>query len=614
MIKSSLFIKKYFISLAVIIMLLAVSIPCLPVLAAPVIILNPPSGAVGTAVTMNGRVFDSYKGDSIHIFFDTTEIENSPLVVAADGTFSVDFTVPAAATAGQHWIEVKSETTSTSMLAKTEFKVVATALTIATPEGRVGTKVNINGSGFYVGKAVKISYTNLTAAEIGTTTASSTGNFTYQITIPVSAAGLHKIAAANDVGNRAETQFKVLPQLTLNSASAGPGDTVNTSGTGFAGHSQTNIYFGASNVGSIQTSDIGSFETSFTVPSVTPKSYNVKAQDSLGNSDTIPFTVTAGASLSTKTGATGTELTVNGIGYTPGQTINVYYDDTLVATVTADSNGKFAAKFIIPAGGGNHVITVNDGTATKKYDFSLEKNPPPAPNLLLPANNSFTKSEVLFDWSDVTDISVPVTYDLEISSDDSFASLILSKKAINASQYTLTADEVAAAVFKNIPYYWRVKATDGAGNAGEWSATWIFLVSIPLAPNLTAPQLDAKSELPILFSWQASASLNQPLTFNLEIASDPDFASLMLNKTGITTTQYTLSTTGDMNYENDMTYYWRVKAIDSAHNSSDWSTTGSFIFVGAPGFPTWAIYLLSILGGFIVVVLAFRAGRRLSYQ
>src|SRR4030065_2688327 len=99
--------RNYLIALAVVSLLLAVFMPCLPVSAAPVVPLVPSSGAVGTTVTISGTVFDSYEGDNIHIFFDTAEIENSPIVVPPEGTFSVSFTIPAVTTAGQHWIEVR---------------------------------------------------------------------------------------------------------------------------------------------------------------------------------------------------------------------------------------------------------------------------------------------------------------------------------------------------------------------------------------------------------------------------------------------------------------------------------------------------------------------------
>ena len=49
--------------------------PALPAAAAPVVILVPSSGAVGTMVTMQGTIFDSYEGDNIYFFFDDTEID-----------------------------------------------------------------------------------------------------------------------------------------------------------------------------------------------------------------------------------------------------------------------------------------------------------------------------------------------------------------------------------------------------------------------------------------------------------------------------------------------------------------------------------------------------------
>jgi hypothetical protein len=618
--KLIIFIKhpESLISLAVILLLLAVFVPSLPVLAAPVVILVPASGAVGTAITISGTVFDSYKGDSIHIFFDATEIEKSPVVIPQEAAFSVDFTIPADATTGQHWIEVRSETTSTSMLAKNFFTVEAITLTLATPEGSVGDSINISGAGFYVGKPVTIHFMNLTLDEIGTVTASNTGDFTYQLTIPISAAGLHQIVASNDVGNRAETQFKVLPYLKLNYDSAGPGDPVSASGFGFASSSTVTIIFGTFNVASVQTDELGSFIINFTVPSVQPYSYNIRAQDGQGNFDTAKFTVTAGASLSQSVGATGSELTVNGTGFTPGQTITISYDDTPVPTVptvvVTDNNGDFIATFTIPAGGGKHVITVSGGVTTKKYTFTLEKDPPPMPVLLLPMNNSLTKAESYFDWADVADISVPVTYILEVASDQNFASVNLFKIGIQSSHYTLTEDDILTAAFKSAPYFWRVQAVDGADNESEWSATWVFYVSVPSIPTLTLPAANAKVELPIHFSWQSTESLSPPLTYNLQIAANPDFASPLLNKTGLTIAGYLISEADDLKFEMNMTYYWRVKAIDAAHNSSDWSTTGSFYFISTSGFPGWATYTLISVGGLIAIILAFRAGRRTAYH
>ncbi len=601
---------KCFISLAVVLLLFTIIVPSSPVLAAPLISLAPDAGAVGTVVKIKGTVFDSYKGDNIHIFFDATEIKNSPMTVPLEGAFSIDFTIPSSANAGQHWIEVRNDTTPSPILARNYLTVEATTLTLATPEGYVGSSININGSGFYVGKPVLLHYKSLTEEEIGTTIASDIGKFTHQFVIPASTAGFHRITASNSMGNNAEIVVKVRPKVILNSVSGGPGDLVGASGTGFANRATVNILFGAENIASTQTDDYGNFVTDIIVPSIKPYTYNVRAQDDQGNTDVTKFTVGAGAVLSHTTGFTGSDLFVNGSGYLPGVTIYVYYDESTIVTTQANNDGDFYATFTVPPGGGKHVISVYDGTSTTKYDFTLETNPPSTPNLFLPNNNSLTTAEVHFDWSNATDMSTPVTYNLQIASDQNFASLALNKTGIMNSQYILTKDEITAAHFSNAAYYWRVKAIDGADNEGEWSSAWIFYISVPSTPSLILPVANTEAEIPIHFSWQSVASLSPPLTYQIQIAKNPDFASLALDKTGVTLSEYLLSENEGSKLENNTTYYWRVKAIDGVGNSSDWSTTDYFHFVATSAFPLWAIYLLITIGGLLALLLAFRAGRR----
>ena len=606
--------RRYLVSLALIALLIALFVPSSPVLAAPVVTIVPSSGAVGTTITITGTVFDSYQGDNIHVFFDTTEIENSPLVVPPEGTFSISFTIPAGAAAGLHSIKIKSEVGLTILSMEDVFTVEAAVLTLDTLEGCVGASVNIAGSGFHVDKPVSLYYMNLSLNQIGTEMASATGKFSHQFIIPVGPAGFHNIIASNDFGNRAEIQFKVLPELMLNLDSAGAGDLINASGTGFAGGSAVTIIFGSIAVTVAQTDDLGSFDIDFYVPPIKPMSYDVRAQDNFGHADTTQFTITAGANLSESIGATGSQLTVNGSGFIPGHTITVYYDDIPVALTLADNNGDFTATFTVPPGGGNHIITVSDGTNTKKYTFSLEKEPPPLPVLLLPNNESMTRAEAFFDWYDVADASLPVTYNLEVASDLNFASVVLYKTVISASQYVLTENEILSAGFKNAPYFWRVKAVDGAGNEGEYSEPWVFYISVPSIPTLLLPAADVEVELPIRFSWQSVASLSPPITYHLQLAATPDFTATILSKTGLTATEYLVSEADDLTLEKNTTYFWRVKAVDNARNAGDWSAVGSFNFISSSGFPGWATCILIIIGVLIAVLLAFRAGRRTAYH
>ena len=112
------------------------------------------------------------------------------------------------------------------------------------------------------------------------------------------------------------------------------------------------------------------------------------------------------------------------------------------------------------------------------------------------------------------------------------------------------------------------------------------------------------------FSWEAVTSLSPPVTYNLQIAKDLDFTSLVLEKTGLKNSECLISKDDNLNLKKGTDYYWRVKAVDAAHNASDWSTPSSFRFAPKASFPAWAIYTLICLAALIAALLAFRFGRR----
>ncbi len=607
---------KRFFSLVIILPLLAVLLMSTPALAAPVVTLDPASGAVGTKVTISGTVFDSYKGDSIHIFFDSTEISgSSPLTVPQTGEFTIPFTIPATATPGRHWIRIKSEADSTDSLANNFFIVEEPGITLDVVDGPAGTEVTIIGIGFYAGRTVTLYYYNIVEDIINTVTASSVGQFSHSFTIPNSIGGIHKITASNAEGHLAEAEFEVLPDLKLNLTSGGSRELLNASGTGFGYRSKVNITFGNFTVATVKTDDYGNFDIEFNVPDIKPNQYDVKAKDEADNVDKVKFTVTAGASLSQTTGSVGSTITVRGSGFEVGETVTVDYDNLRVGTATADNNGGFTITFYVPSSGsGSHVITVSDGTTTKQLAFTVESEAPQNPALKLPHNSSEARSEAFLDWYDVTDPSLPVVYNLQLASDQNFSSLVLVKEGLTESEYNLTGEEKLIAVAETVLYFWRVKAIDGAGNESEWSEPWSFYINAPQAPVLLTPASDSMSDMPVLFNWQAVTSYSLPMTYNLQLATDLNFTSVIFEKTGLTSSDYLLTEEDELELEREIAYYWRVKAIDSVNNESDWSAPSSFYIDSSFTFPGWLIYTLIGIGVIIIVYFAFRWGRRTAYQ
>jgi hypothetical protein len=328
------------------------------------------------------------------------------------------------------------------------------------------------------------------------------------------------------------------------------------------------------------------------------------------------FITTAGVKLSQTTGYVGMKLDVRGSGFKTGGKVTIDYDNLRVTSVTADNDGAFNTHFNIPvSNGGAHVVTVSDGEITKKFVFTVESEAPPAPALALPAVNSEARARAYLDWEDVTDPSLPVTYSLQVAADENFSSLVLEKEGLADSEYLLTEEEQLKAVERYSPYYWRVKAEDSANNLSEWSDSWLFYVNAPPPPELILPASDSQAEMPVFFYWQSVTSLSPPVTYNIQVATDLSFTSIVLEKEGLTGSDYVLSEEEDLPVTGQkFPYYWRVKATDNVNNTSDWSVVWSFYNKSPFTFPGWATYTLIGIGVIIIGFLAFWVGRRTAFR
>lgn len=609
--------RKWLLVSALVLPLLAALLPCSPVLAAPAVTVSPASGAIGTTIKITGTNYDSYKGDNIKITFDAEEIPGSPFVIPDTGTFEIPFTILGGTGPGIYMIEATIIIgTSVSSYVSTFFKVVSAEIELDFTDGPVGTEVTVSGRGFYSGRTATIYYYNVIREKTGSVTASETGTFAYQFTIPASVAGTHRITAENIEGNFAETSFEVIPTISRNLSTGSPWSLLTVSGNGFAARSQVSIHFGTYTVASVKSDEFGNFSINFNIPEVNAGTHDVKAQDTVGNLANTSFTTTAGARLSALSGYIGLPLTVQGIAFNAGVAITVDYDSLRVGTATADNNGAFTVSFTIPqSNSGDHVIKVSDGTNSRNLAFRVESDPPPVPAPVLPAPGSQTNAATYLDWQDVTDASLPVTYKVHLASDENFSSVILEKTGLTESQYTLSEGEWLTAGPSPVAHYWRVRAMDSAGNESEWSAPSSFYVSAPPLPEIFQSEPGATFEKTIFLNWQDVTSLSPPVDYTLQIAPDLRFMSIIVEKPGLGDSEYYLSSAEELElFIKGETYYWRVKATDAVNNESGWTPPASFTMASSFTWPSWATYLLIGIAVIIIVYLAFRFGKRTALQ
>ncbi len=582
-----------------------------PVMAAPQINLLPDSGAVGTKITISGENFDSYKGDEIRIYFGNEEINASPIVIPQTGSFQFDFNIPEDAEPGEHTFRLRSELGST--VALNTFTVLDPEISLSNRSGSVGSKLVVDGEGFCAEKMVTIYYDRKV---LGTVTASSNGEFSYSFSIPESTAGEHAIVAENEEDNYDGVKFTVTPLITLNQATGAVGSILAISGNGFASKSDVSIFFRYDEVAYAKTDESGTFETaSFNVPQTPPGTYDVTVKDEDGNTVKYEFTIIAGASVDQAVANVGSELTISGTGFEVNGEIGLEFDGVAVATIAADSSGAFQVAFKVPAKPhGEHVITVSDGVNTRQIVFEIESEAPSVPVPVLPADKSEARAATYFDWEDVADPSSPVNYRLQIASDGGFA-VVIMEKTLTASEYRLSEAEALAAMTADSPYYWRLKAIDGAENESEWSAPRSFLVLAPPAPSLFLPENDSQAEAEVYFNWDDVTSSSPPVKYHLQIASDKGFTKLVMEKEGMAESEYTVTEDEKLAaVKKDAPYYWRVRAVDAAGNKGKWSAPGSFYVGFYLALPSWVLYVLIACGAIIIGFLAFWLGRRAAFS
>jgi hypothetical protein len=109
----------------------------------------------------------------------------------------------------------------------------------------------------------------------------------------------------------------------------------------------------------------------------------------------------------------------------------------------------------------------------------MDSTPPAVPVNYTPADGSQADSMPVMQWSSVSDPS-GVTYTLQIATDAGFANVILQKSGMVDPAYKLTEVEQLKDVNKSNPYYWRVKAIDGASNESNWSNASSFYMGFVL--------------------------------------------------------------------------------------------------------------------------------------
>ena len=506
------------LTLAAIVSLLLLVIPAPPALAlAYDIELDPDEGEIGARFYVRGEDWPKSHSDydppdinAVDIYFsrdvadEGDEIDDEVLnyedlgsdEIDDDGDFSKRVTVPdeledgdedEVVHGGTYYVYVTMEGDD-EIEAVAEFKVIAGEITLDPTEGVVGTEVEITGQYFSDNEDITVEYDgdDIDDIESGDTSSDGDGEFTCSILIPASTAGDHTITVTGDEGSEASDTFTVEPEITVDPTSGVPTDTISVSGTGFGAEHTIDILFETYVVSTGETNEDGSFDASFEVPDVDEGSYNLKVDDKHGHSVETDFTVNIATEVNvapvtsqTSPGYVGMDVTISGVGFEPSRPITVTYATTPVTVATTNStpDGTFIATFEVPPSeAGAHTITASDGTNSIQVLFYMESEAPSTPQPLLPETGTRAPALAEFSWGAVTDDSPPVTYTLQVATNENFTagSLVINEEGLTSLTYTITEEDRLEPRSQEEPYYWRVRAVDAASNESPWSTPGTF--------------------------------------------------------------------------------------------------------------------------------------------
>jgi len=405
---------------------------------------------------------------------------------------------------------------------------------------------------------------------------------------------------------KAVAEFTVIAAgITIDETEGLVGTEVEITGFDYADNEEITVEYDGDEIpiegGDDETDRDGDFATTILIPESAAGEHTIKVIDESDNEAEAVFTVEPEITIDPSSGTAGERATVNGTGFADGEGVTIKFDGDEVATGDTSTNGSFTIAFDIPAvGAGTYDVEAEDddnNSASTEFAIASNISISPVTSQTSPGyvGMDLTISGIGFKPNTtitITYASTPVVFTTTSESDGSFSYTFQIPES-EAGEHTITA-------------------TDGTNSL---EVTFFMESDAPDIPQPLLPEMDTKPERPITFDWK---NVTDPsgVIYILQVAKDKNFTDIVLQKEGLTESEYTMTVTEDEALEStkkDAPYLWRIRAVDGAGNESGWTGAGSFHIGFVFDMPNWALYLLIALGGLVLFGIGFFVGRRTGY-
>jgi hypothetical protein len=525
----------------------------IPVLAA--VGMTPVEGRAGTAITI------SELAPNITYTVKWSNADFISGTVPSNGTIS--FIVPSSP-AGSTSVRVENPTGT--QVFSGSFKVLP-SLSIDPLTGFVGATVTTSGSGFISAEAnVKIIYDGVTIKE--GITADDKGTWSSTFTVPNSTKGNHLVDASGGTTLATDVQdktFKVNPNFTINPSSGSVGTGVVVAGRAFdANEANIKVSYDSQILRTGVTADAqGSWNTTFTVPSSTKGSHIVEAYGATTVATDVAkatFSVLPGLVVTPASSNVGGEVKVEGGGFSNNEGgIKVTIDGVAVSqNISADSNGNWSSLFVLPSLiAGDHVVDAY-GMITQPSDVTDGKV------TIMPKLVLSLKTGKIGDTIGISGTGFSSGKNVSVKYGDiSVAAGLTTDKQGNFSANFPTQKGLSG----NIP----ITVVDD--NKVAASETFSMETTPPDVPRIISPKDGATigiiGDTVMSFKW---SEVTDPsgVFYELELGEKSNFSTSLMKISNLTEAEYTLTEAEALEHGD---YYWRVRAIDGAGNTSAWTAT-----------------------------------------
>lgn len=543
----------------------------------PTLLLSDPKGSPGSNITVTGEGFAANQ-QGITISFDKEIITSASS--DSNGSWSVDLPIPPAKK-GTYFIKASAS----GVDQQTPFSV-APGLFINKSQAGPGETATVSGGGFAPNETGIVLMLGESTIKTGIV-ANADGSWSTSFVIPPLPANSYNLTASGAVtsaGSVSERTLTLTTRLTLSANAGNPGITVVLTGQGFAANEQSLSisYDNVVVVSGINTDVFGAFTRTFVIPPSTAGQHSIVVGGSssgVASGSDISFQVRPGFLLESTTGPSGVTMMLVGTGFGPNeQNIEIKFgSETVISGVAADANGGFQQSVLIPpAPAGQHNISASSPsgslTAQAQQTYTV------VPNIALNETNGNVGMDLSVRGTGFTpDSNVTLTYDdLTVATVRSDAlgsfNLQLVVPASDKGDHSL-------------------KALDERGNRVQE----LFEIENipPSAPVLRSPGDGSRGG--ILGSFRPStrwAPVDDPsgVTYNVQVAADPEFLDIVLDKQGLPSPTYKFN--GDEALDRGK-YYWRVQAVDGASNAGPYSSVHE---LNSGIIPIWLLSAMVVLG------------------